>query len=127
MGNLAFHIKDVPAEKAAELAAALGKIGIDFEPERDLFFINQEAFLDGYFQGDLAEELAERMNQFPRENPARLKPVSEMSLGERYTLLAFAQMRMCWKNSYKMEIAEMDQTEFEEFQKEHPEMFTTWP
>ena len=123
MTELAFHIRGIPAEQVEKLTDALKQVQVDFNPERDLFFANQEAFLDGYFTGDMTDVLVEAINSFTKDKGPKIKPASQMTLEENYALLEMAQMNMNWKSNYKTQVEGIDQREYQEFQEKHPSLF----
>ena len=118
---------EVPIDRIQELTDALNNFGLDFEPHRDCFIPDPEAFLDGAFTGAETDRVQESMNEWlTQNNRANLlrNIFDQYSPEQRVQFLTLVNLHSVWNSDYSyLNLTEVATEQLDKFTEDNPSLF----
>ena len=90
---------EMTADQARRAQPALKQVGIDFEPQRQMYQLTELNCLNDHITGEATETVVKALKTWFREDLATTDPVrNELPLEAGWDLLTMARTRMSWTN-----------------------------
>ena len=119
-------IIECPPEKLQALQASLEQLDIDFDPQRDQTYLEDEHRSEGLFTGRHAQDAIVRINEFLAEeqHPHGItRSCADMTPLERHSLLHFINTKVLWDHEAEPSVDELEISEAEILRDRHPRLF----